>query len=76
MGAEAGFEPVARRGQPELLEERGRELGVVKVPGVDDDLVDSPGPEGGRERGGLHEVRPVADDRKDSQAAGESSRTP
>ena len=51
VGTGAGVEPVARRSQPELVEERCRELRVVVLPRVDDDLVESPVAEGEREGG-------------------------
>ena len=76
VGARAGLEPVARRRQLELLEEDGRELGVVVLAGVEDDLLDPALAQRERERGRLDELRPVADDGKDSHAAGECSRTP
>jgi len=55
----------AKGGEAELVEEHLRELAVVVLPGVDDDLLDPALAE--RDRGGprLHELRPVPDDGDD-----------
>ena len=57
-------EPVARLGQPELLEEDLRELAVLVLSRVHDDLLDALLAQRHRERRGLDELRPVADDRE------------
>ena len=66
-GVEA--EPVARFRQAELLDEDVRELAVVVLPRVDDDLVDARGLERNGERGGLDELWPVPDDGEDLHRA-------
>ena len=57
-------DPEAVRGlrELELLEENLRQLGVVVLPGVERDLVDSPLSERDREGRGLDELGPVSDD--------------
>ena len=60
--ARAQVEPVARLGEAELVEEDLRELAVVVLAGVDDDLLDPGVAERDRERRRLDELRPVADD--------------
>ena len=62
-------EPVARLRQPELLVEDVGEFGVPVLPGVEADLLDPGVGERGRERAGLDELRPVADDGEDLHAA-------
>ena len=71
----ARLEPVARRCKLELLEEDGRKLRVVMLARVQHDLVHPALAEREGERGRLDELRPVADNGKDSHAAGECSRT-
>jgi hypothetical protein len=71
----AGVEPVVGRLELELGEEDCRELGVVVLARVHDDLLHPALAQREREWGRLHELRSVADDGKDSHAAGESSRT-
>ncbi len=61
-------EPVARLRQPELLVEDVGEVGVPVLPGVEADLLDPRRRERGRERAGLDELRPVADDGEDFHA--------
>ena len=58
-------EPVARLGEPELLDEDLRERVVVVLARVDDDLVDPQHEERDGERRGLHELRTVPDDGED-----------
>ena len=60
----ADLEPVARLAEPELLEEHPRQLAVVVLPRVHDDLVDSGLSERLRHRPGLDELGPVPHDRQ------------
>ena len=55
-------EPVLRLRQVELVEEDLRELAVLVLAGVQDDLLDPAVAQRDRERRRLHELRPVADD--------------
>jgi hypothetical protein len=73
MRAGACFEAVRRRVEPELVEEDVRELAVVVLACVEDDLVGAAA-KGERERAGLDELRSISDDGKDSHVDGESSR--
>ena len=57
---------VDRFGQPELVEEDLRELGIVVLARMDDDLLDAGIPERDRERRRLDELRPVSDNREDA----------
>ena len=59
------IEPVPRVRQLELLEEDLRQLPVVVLSGMDDDLVDAGGTKGDGKRGGLDELRPVPDHREE-----------
>ena len=73
LGAGARLQPVPRPGEPELLGEGGRELRVVVLGRVQGYFVDATFPERERNGGPLVELGPVADDGKDSHAAGECS---
>jgi hypothetical protein len=67
----ASFQPVLRRFKAELVEEDLRKLLVVVLAGVQHDLLRTALLEREGERGRLDELRPVADDGKDSQADSE-----
>ena len=63
--AGADLEVVIRARDAELGEEGVRHVGVVVLPGVDDDVADAGPPRGGpRDRRELHEVGARADDRE------------
>src|SRR5207237_10256133 len=64
----AQVEAVARLREAQLLEEDLRELVVVVLPGVDDDLVETVLAEGDRRGRGLDELGAVAHDRGDFHA--------
>ena len=64
----AQVEPVARFRKAQLLEEDLRELVVVVLPGVDDNLVEAVLAEGDRGGRGLDELGAVAHDRGDFHA--------
>ena len=64
------IEPVARLRQAELVEENLRQLGVVMLPRMQDDLLDPAVAKGDRERCGFDELRPVSNDRENLQGAG------
>jgi hypothetical protein len=68
-----GLELPGRDVESELLEEDLRELGIVVLAGVKEGLFDGPLLERERDRGRLHELRPVAYDGKDSQGRVEST---
>jgi len=57
-----------RSGEAELLEEDARKRVVVVLAGVDEDLLVA-GAQRSGDRGGLHELRPVADDGQDSHGS-------
>ena len=63
-------EPVPRLVKPELLDEHVRQLPVVVLPRVDDDLVDAGDQEGEGERPALDELRAVPDDGEDLHSDG------
>ena len=78
----ARLQAVPRRVEPELVEEDLREPGIVVLAGVQHDLLGA-SREGQRDRSGLDELRPVADDRDDAhrrrlreRLAGLGGRTP
>ena len=75
VGAGAALEPVGGRVELELLEEDRGELGIVVLARVERDLFDARVSKREGEGSRLDELRPVADDGKDSQAGGECSRT-
>ncbi len=60
--ARVRLEPVGGLGQPELLEEHVRQLAVVVLSRVEDDLLDAGLAERDRQRPRLDELRAVADD--------------
>ena len=60
--ARVRLQPVGGLGQPELLEEHVRELAVVVLARVDDDLLDAGLAQRDRQRTRLDELRAVADD--------------
>ena len=64
------IEPVARLRQPQLVEEDLRQLGVVVLARMQDDLFDSVIAKGHGERGRLDKLRAVSDDRENLQGAG------
>ena len=63
-------EPVPRLVKPELLDEHVRQLPVVVLPRMDDDLVDAGDQEGEGERPALDELRAVPDDGEDLHSDG------
>ena len=68
VGAAPDAEPMVRPRQSQLVEEHPRQLVVVVLAGVDEHLMRArPQPVG--DGGRLHELRPVAYDRDDTQAA-------
>ena len=64
------IEPVTRLRQAELVEENLRELGVVVLPRMQDDFLDSLLAKSDRERSRLHELGTVSDDGENFQDAG------
>jgi len=58
-------EAVARVRKSELLEEDLRQLAVVVLPGMDDDVLDLRRTKGDGERRRLNELRPISDDGED-----------
>src|SRR5207237_8988400 len=64
------IEPETRLRQPQLVEENLRQLGIVMLPRMQDDLLDSAVSEGDRERRRLYELRAVSDHGEDLQGAG------
>ncbi len=58
-------EPVARLGQPELVVEDVGELRIPVLAGVEADLLDPCGAQGGGDGTRLDELRPVPDDGED-----------
>ncbi len=71
----AEVEPVAWLVEPEFLEEDLRELAIVVLAGVHDDLLETALPKGDGGRRRLDELRPVAHDRDDFHA-GYTTRRP
>ena len=65
MRARSSLQAVGGRREAELVEEDLRELGVVVLPGVDDNLLETALAERDRERSRLDELRAVADDGED-----------
>ena len=59
-------EPVTRLAEPELVEEDLRQLGVVVLPRVQEDLLDSGVSKCEREGRRLDELGPVSDDGQDA----------
>jgi hypothetical protein len=70
--AAAGIQLTGRRRDAQLFEEDARELVVVVLAGVDDELVTVLA-QAARDRSRLDELRAVADDRDDQPAASSSS---
>ena len=64
------IEPVARLREPQLVEEDLRQLGIVVLPRMQDDLVDSVITKRNGERRRLDKLRAVSDDRENLQGVG------